>query len=69
MDNRTPHSSRIAKVRWLRSHEWLWKNFSADDRQVWSDIIKEMKAEGLIAQTTYAFDVNLASLISEAQKV
>jgi len=66
MDHKTPLSTRIAKVRWLKSNELLWKGFSAEDLKLWSAIIKQMKAEGLVAQSTYAFDVNLPSLISEA---
>ena len=66
MDHKTPLSTRTAKVSWLKSHELLWRDFSAEDLKLWSAIIKQMKAEGLVAQTTYVFDVNLPSLISEA---
>ena len=59
-------STREAKVRWLQSHGSLWENRLHDDRQNWRDIIKLMKADGLVAPTTYPFDVNLPSLIAEA---
>ena len=66
MDNRKPISSRIAKIRWLRAHHLLWKGFVPDDRQNWRDIINLMKADGLIAYTTYPLDVNLPRLIADA---
>ncbi len=66
MDHRTPVSSRKAKVRWLRAHHLLWEGFLPDDHQNWRDIIKLMKADGLIAHSTYPFDVNLPSLIADA---
>ncbi len=59
-------STRGAKVRWLQSHGSLWKNCLQDDKQNWREIIKLMKADGLVAPTTYPFDVNLPSLIAEA---
>lgn len=69
MDHRTPLSSRPAKVRWLRANQLLWEGFLPDDRQNWRDIIKLMKADGLVAQTTYPFDVNLPSLIADAHSL
>jgi hypothetical protein len=47
----------------------LWEGFSPDDRQNWREIIKLMKAAGLVAQTTYSFDVNLPSLIADAHSL
>ena len=69
MDHRTPVSSRQAKVRWLRANQLLWKGFSPEDRQNWSHIIKLMKADGLVAATTYTFHVNLPSLIADAHSL
>jgi hypothetical protein len=66
MDQRIPVSSREAKVRWLQAHHQLWEDFLPDDRQNWRDIIELMKADGLIARSTYPFDVNLPSLIADA---
>ncbi len=66
MDHKTPVSSRGAKVRWLLAHRVLWEGFLPDDRQNWRDIVKLMKADGLIAQSTYALDVGLPSLITDA---
>jgi hypothetical protein len=66
MNKRTPISSRGAKVRWLRVHRVLWEGFLPDDRQNWRDIVKLMKADGLIAQNTYPLDVGLPSLIADA---
>jgi hypothetical protein len=66
MDQRTALSSRAAKLRWLQTHRVLWEGLPPDDRQNWRAIIKLMKADGLVAQTTYAFDVNLPSLIADA---
>jgi hypothetical protein len=66
MNKRTPISSRPAKIRWLQAHRLLWEGFLPDDRRNWSDIVKLMKADGLIALSTYPLDVNLPSLISEA---
>jgi hypothetical protein len=66
MNKRTPISSRGAKVRWLQSHRVLWEGFLPDDRQNWRDIVRQMEAEGLIAQNTYALDVGLPSLIADA---
>jgi hypothetical protein len=65
IDHRTPVSSRQAKIRWLRAHHLLWEGFLADDRQNWRFIIELMKADGLIAYSTYPFDVNLPSLIAD----
>ena len=44
----------------------MWEGFAPDNRQNWRAIIKLMKADGLIATTTYPFDVNLPSLITDA---
>lgn len=66
MDHKTAVSSRVAKVRWLRANRVLWEGFLPDDRQNWSDIVKLMKADGLIALSTYPLDVNLPSLIADA---
>ena len=66
MEHRRPISSRGAKIRWLRAHHLLWEGFVPDDRQNWREIIDLMKAEGLIAHSTYPLDVNLPSLIAEA---
>ena len=66
MDRRTPISSREAKIRWLRTHQSLWQRFNPDDRQNWRDLIRLMKADGLIANSTYALDVGLLSLIADA---
>jgi hypothetical protein len=66
MNKRTPVSSRGAKVRWLQSHRVLWEGYLPDDHQNWHDIVKLMKADGLIAQNTYALDVGLPSLIADA---
>lgn len=66
MDHKTAVSSRAAKVRWLRSHRVLWEGFLPDDRQNWREIIGLMKADGLVAPSTYPLDVNLPSLIADA---
>lgn len=66
MDHRTAVSSRATKVRWLQSHRVLWEGSLPDDHQNWREIIKLMKADGLIAHSTYTFDVNLPSLIADA---
>ena len=66
MNKRTPISSRLAKVRWLRAHRVLWEGFLPDNHQNWRDIVKLMKADGLIAQKTYALDVGVPSLIADA---
>ena len=66
MDHRTPLSSRTTKVLWLLAHQSLWQGFMPDNHKNWRDIIKLMKAEGLIAASTYPMDVNLPSLIAEA---
>jgi hypothetical protein len=66
MDRRTPISSREAKIRWLLAHQSLWEGFNPNDRQNWRDIIRLMKADGLIANSTYALDVGLLSLIADA---
>src|ERR1700681_3156621 len=66
MNKRTPISSRGAKVRWLQAHRVLWQDFLPDDQQNWRDIVRLMKADGLIAQNTYALDVSLPSLIADA---
>ncbi len=66
MSKRTPISSRPAKIRWLQAHRFLWEEFLPGNRRNWSDIVKLMKADGLIAVSTYPLDVNLPSLISEA---
>jgi hypothetical protein len=68
MNKRTPVSSRGAKVRWLRAHRVLWEGFLPDDRQAWLNIVKLMKADGLIAQSTYALDVSIPSLIADAHR-
>jgi hypothetical protein len=65
MNKRTPISSRGAKIRWLRDHRVLWEGFPPDDRENWRDIVRLMKADGLIALNTYALDVNVPSLIAE----
>jgi hypothetical protein len=65
MNKRTPISSRGAKVRWLQAHRVLWEGFLPDDRQNWRDIVKLMKADGLIAHSTYPLDVSLPSLIAD----
>ena len=67
MEHQRSASTREAKVRWLKTHCYLWENSPSDDRQNWRDIIKLMKAEGLVAPTTYPFDVNVPSLIEEAR--
>lgn len=67
MEHHRSTSTREAKVRWLKTHSHLWENSPPDDRQNWRDIIKLMKAEGLVAPTTYPFDVNVPSLIEEAR--
>lgn len=69
MSKRTPISSRPAKIRWLQAHRGLWVGFAPDDRQNWSDIVKLMKADGLIALNTYPLDVSLPSLIAEAHGI
>ena len=69
MDHRTAVSSRGAKVRWLRAHRGLWEGFLPNDRQTWRDIVKLMKADGLIAQSTHALDVSLPSLIADANLI
>jgi hypothetical protein len=66
MNKRTPISSRGAKVRWLQAHRVLWEGFLPDNRENWRDIVNLMKADGLIALSTYALDVNLPSLIDDA---
>jgi hypothetical protein len=66
MDHQRSASTRGAKVRWLQAHCFLWENSPPDDRQNWRDIIKLMKVDGLVAPTTYPFDVNVPSLIAEA---
>jgi len=66
LNKRTPVSSRPDKIRWLQSHRVLWEGFPPDDRQNWRDIVKLMKADGLIAPNTYALDVGLPSLIADA---
>jgi hypothetical protein len=66
MNKRTPISSRGAKVRWLQAHPVLWQDFLPDDHQNWRDIVRLMKADGLISQSTYALDVSLPSLIADA---
>ena len=66
IDHHRSASTREAKVRWLQAHSSLWENSLPDDRQNWRDIIKLMKVDGLVAPTTYPFDVNLPSLIAEA---
>jgi hypothetical protein len=68
MNKRTPISSRGAKVRWLLAHESLWDAFSPDNDQNWRNIIKQMKFEGLIADTTYPLDVNVPSLIADTHR-
>jgi hypothetical protein len=65
MNKRTPISTRGAKLRWLRAHRVLWEDYSPDDRRNWHDIVRLMKADGLIALSTYALDVNLPSLIAD----
>ena len=65
MNKRTPISSRGAKLRWLRNHRGLWEGFTPDDHQNWREIVKLMKADGLIALNTYALDVNIPSLIAD----
>jgi hypothetical protein len=65
MNKRTPISSRGAKLRWLRDHRVLWEGFTPDDHQNWREIVKLMKADGLIALNTYALDVNIPSLIAD----
>ena len=67
MDHRTPISSREAKIAWLLDHPSLWEGFKPDNDQNWREIIKLMKLDGLIALTTYPLDVNVPSLIAEAQ--
>lgn len=62
---RTPIASRGAKIRWLRDHRALWEGFPPDDRQNWRQIVKLMKADGLIALNTYPLDVNLPSLLAD----
>jgi hypothetical protein len=66
MNQRNRCSSRATKVRWLVAHQSLWAGFLPDNHQNWRDIINLMKAEGLVAPTTYPLDVNLPSLIAEA---
>jgi len=65
MNKRTPISSRGAKITWLRDHRVLWEGYRPDDRRNWHDIVRLMKADGLIALNTYALDVNLPSLIAD----
>jgi len=67
MNKRTPIASRAAKIRWLQDHRVLWEGFPPDDGQNWRQIVKLMKADGLIALNTYALDVNLPSLIADVQ--
>jgi hypothetical protein len=67
MNQRTPISSRETKVAWLLAHPTLWESDNPDDDQNWRQIIKLMKLDGLIARTTYPLDVNVPSLIAEAQ--
>ena len=66
MNKRTPVATRGAKVRWLRARHLLWEGFLPDDHQNWAEIVKLMKADGLVAVTTYPLDVNLPSLIADA---
>ena len=66
MDHRTPISSRRAKILWLLAHQSLWEGFIPDNLQKWREIIKLMKADGMVAHTTYPMDVNLPSLIADA---
>jgi hypothetical protein len=67
MSKRTPIASRGAKIRWLQDHRVLWEGFPPDDRQNWRQIVKLMKADGLIALNTYPLDVNVPSLIAEVR--
>ena len=66
MDQRAPISSRTAKIVWLLAHPSLWQGSRPEDDQNWRQIIKSMKLDGLIAQTTYPLDVNIPGLITEA---
>jgi hypothetical protein len=66
MDQRTPVSSREAKIRWLLANKSQWEGFHSDNHQTWRKIIKLMKADGLVARSTYPLDVNLPSLIAAA---
>jgi hypothetical protein len=67
MDHRTPISSRETKILWLLAHQSLWNGFSPENDRNWRQIIKLMKFDGLIALTTYPLDVNVPSLIADAQ--
>lgn len=67
MNHKTPISSREAKISWLLSHQVLWVSSEPDNDRNWREIIRLMKVDGLIAQTTYPLDVNVPSLIAEAQ--
>lgn len=67
MDHKTPISSRDTKIRWLLSHQLLWLGFAPDNDRNWREIIKRMKLDGLVARTTYPLDINVPSLIAEAQ--
>ena len=66
INKRTPVATRGAKVCWLRAHQLLWEVFLPDDHQNWAEIVKLMKADGLVALTTYPLDVNLPSLMADA---
>jgi len=66
MNKRMPVATRGAKVRWLQAHRVLWEGFLPDDRQNWGAIIKLMKADGLVALSTYPLDVNVPGLIADA---
>ena len=68
MDRRTPISSREAKILWLLNHHSLWEGFTPDNDHNWRQIIKLMKLDGLIARTTYPLDVNVPSLIADADR-
>ena len=68
MDHRTPISSREAKILWLLAHQSLWEGFSPDNDQNWRHLIKLMKFDGLIARSTYPLDVNVPSLIADADR-
>ena len=59
--------TRPLRVAWLKEHEDLWAGKQLDT-ELRKNIVKQMKADGVLHSETYWRDVSLERIISELEK-
>jgi len=65
--SRPKRSRPITKVRWMLMHRELWN--TADGSYDWREIVKHMKADGLVAATTDPMHIPVDSYVAEARRM